>query len=197
MYIDIQTNQYPISEMDIRNSNPNTSFGLPFQPPENFVWVFPYPKPEHNALIEKAVEIAPQLTDKGTWEQRWEIQPIFSDYTDTDEVFHSREETEAAIIAADKAAKLSQLRNSIVEQTQKRLDAFAATRFYDSIHTAASYTTSKIPRFASDGQDAVDAMSNTWETLFNILNEVEAGTRPAPTGFSEIEPLLPTLAWSN
>ena len=72
-YINTQTNQYPVSEQDIRNLNPNTSFPIPFIPPENYAWVFPAPQPVFDPMTQGVREQAPVFTAKGNWEQSWEI----------------------------------------------------------------------------------------------------------------------------
>lgn len=86
---------------------------------------------------------------------------------------------------------------SIVNSTQARLDTFARTRNYDGILSACTYVSSPVPKFQAEGQYCVQARDTTWATLYQILAEVEAGTRPAPTSFSDIESLLPPLAWPN
>lgn len=83
----------------------------------------------------------------------------------------------------------------IVLATQARLDAFARTRNYDGILSAATYATSGVAKFALEGQHCVTARDATWATLYTVLAEVQAGTRPVPTGFADIEPLLPPLDW--
>ena len=50
-------------------------------------------------------------------------------------------------------------------------------------------------KFQTEGQYAVTARDATWEKLYEILAEVEAGTRPIPTSFSDIESELPVLIW--
>jgi hypothetical protein len=88
-----------------------------------------------------------------------------------------------------------ELQAEIVEATQKRLDDFARTRNYDGILSACTYASSSVPKFAAEGQYCVDARDNTWATLYTILAEVQAGTRPVPGGFADIEPDLPVLVW--
>lgn len=85
--------------------------------------------------------------------------------------------------------------DSIVTRTQARLDAFAGTRGYDSCMSACTYATSPTPKFATEGQYCVTQRDATWATLYAILDEVEAGIRPAPTGYADIEPDLPALIW--
>lgn len=86
-------------------------------------------------------------------------------------------------------------RDRVVANTQSRLDAFARTRNYDSCLSACSYATSAVAKFAAEGQYCATQRDASWETLYEILAEVQAGTRPLPASFEEIEPLLPVLVW--
>lgn len=88
-----------------------------------------------------------------------------------------------------------QIKTMIVDAVQRRLDDFAKTRAYDGILSAATYATSTVPNFATEGQYAVEVRDATWSKLYQILAEVEAGTRPIPAGYADIEPELPVLAW--
>lgn len=45
------------------------------------------------------------------------------------------------------------------------------------------------------GQYCVEMRDATWATLYQIMAEVEASTRPMPTGYADIESELPALAW--
>lgn len=85
--------------------------------------------------------------------------------------------------------------DGIVAATQSRLDSFAKTRNYDGILSACTYATSSIPKFAEEGQYAVNARDTTWATLYSYMAEVKAGTKPVPSGFSDVEPILPALYW--
>ena len=98
-------------------------------------------------------------------------------------------------IAANQAAAAQALQDSIVKATQARLDAFAHTRNYDGILSACTYVTSSVPKFAAEGQAAVDGRDATWATLYTLLAEVLAETRPMPDSFADVEPLLPALEW--
>ncbi len=88
-----------------------------------------------------------------------------------------------------------EIQQEIVTATQQRLDDFARTRNYDGILSLCTYATSTVPKFAAEGQYGVTARDATWAKLYEMLAEVEAGTRPMPTGFADIEPELPVLAW--
>ena len=90
-----------------------------------------------------------------------------------------------------------EIQAEIVVSTQKRLDDFARTRLYDGNLSACTYATSSVPKFKTEGQYCVHARDATWAKLYQMLAEVEAGTRPVPTGYADIEPELPVLAWPN
>ena len=83
----------------------------------------------------------------------------------------------------------------IVTATQQRLDDFAKTRNYDGILSACTYAPSLIDRFRLDGVYCVGARDNTWAALYAFMGEVQAGTKPMPTSFADVEPLLPVLSW--
>ena len=105
-YINTQTMQYPVSEQDIRNEYPNTSFPVPFSPPEGYAPVLNSPTPEvPNPVIQFAREVTPTQDELGNWMQQYEVVDKFQDYTDDKGVFHSKAEQEAAAIAADEAVK--------------------------------------------------------------------------------------------
>lgn len=93
------------------------------------------------------------------------------------------------------AVSVQELQAAIVNAVQVRLDAFAQTRNYDGILSAATYASSTVPKFAAEGQCAVNARDNTWATLYTVMAEVEAGTRPMPGSYADVEPLLPALVW--
>ena len=97
--------------------------------------------------------------------------------------------------ATAKQAILAALRDTIVTATMLHLDNFAATRNYGSILSAATYATSTVAKFATEGKYAVGARDATWTKLYEMLAEMEAGTLAIPSGFSDILPSLPALAW--
>ena len=138
--------------------------------------VFPVKRTEqplYDPQTEVISEAIPQLLD-GYWTQVWVI----------------RNKT-AEEIAADIAA----LQQSIADYTQLRLDDFARTRNYDGILSACTYATSTVQQFKAEGQYCVDARDRTWAKLYEIMQEVQAGLRPVPNGYSDIEPELPVLEW--
>ncbi len=72
-YINKITGEYPVTETAIRLANPNTSFASPFVAPEEYVVVFAAPAPDHDPIKEMVREVAPVLTEKGHYEQQWEV----------------------------------------------------------------------------------------------------------------------------
>lgn len=88
-----------------------------------------------------------------------------------------------------------EIQSSIIQAVQLRLDTFAKSRNYDSILSASTYATSAVLRFQTEGQTAVNARDNTWATLYTILGEVQAGARPMPSAYADIEAELPALEW--
>lgn len=81
-----------------------------------------------------------------------------------------------------------------VAAIQGHLDSFAQTRNYDGIMSAATYATSTIPKFAAEGQYAVEARDATWTKGYEILDAVLSGQRPMPT-IDEVIAELPPLKW--
>ena len=88
-----------------------------------------------------------------------------------------------------------EIQQAITAATQQRLDDFARTRGYDGIMSACTYATSTNAKFAAEGQYCVGARDATWATLYQIMDDVLAGTRPMPTGYADIEPEVPALVW--
>ena len=89
-----------------------------------------------------------------------------------------------------------QAKREIVNAVQKRLDVFAQTRNYDGILSACTYANSTVPKFAAEGQYAVNARDAAWATCYQIMAAVQAGQRPMPT-VEQVLSELPALAWPN
>lgn len=88
-----------------------------------------------------------------------------------------------------------ELKADFVAKIQARLDGFARTRGYDSILSACTYATSSVPKFQVEGQYCVEARDATWTAAYQLLDEVQSGERPMPSGIVDIEGDLPVLAW--
>ncbi|MCL4555754.1 MAG: hypothetical protein M1572_02545 [Gammaproteobacteria bacterium] len=88
-----------------------------------------------------------------------------------------------------------QIKKEITDATSERLNSFAQTRNYDSILSACTYATSSVLQFAKEGQYCVNMRDATWGKLYQIMQEVEAGTRVMPAEYGDIEAELPVLGW--
>lgn len=170
------TNPVPV---DYRDAFSNTSFP-PSGPSDDFLAEQGYAKvsvfKDHNRATQKLVNADPYYE-----------APFVYTVTVASKT--------ADEIAAEQAAKAQALQASIVQATQKRLDDFAKTRNYDGILSACTYATSPTAKFAAEGQYCVVQRDATWATLYAMLAEVEAGTRPMPSGYADIEAELPALVW--
>ena len=174
-YIAIETHAV-LTPQQVRRALPHMSIPPGADLTEHgYALLHPTPPPE--ALPGHRVEPAPPEQDQdGRWCTAWRQVPLTADE-----------------IAQQQRA----LQENIVAQTQQRLDDFARTRGYDGILSAATYATSTSPKFAAEGRCCVEARDATWARLYAILAEVEAGQRPAPSGFADIENELPPLVWPD
>lgn len=171
--------KYPYSIGDLRKDNPQTSF--PKNPSDQMLasWdVFPVVdpgQPTHDPMTQTVDEFPPAfVVSKNRWERQWAVRPA---------------------TAQEIADRQSALIEDCTERTQQRLDEFAKTKNYDGILSACTYATSPTAIFATEGQYCVAQRDATWAKLYEILAEVQAGTRPMPTGYADIEAELPVLEW--
>lgn len=173
---------YPYTIFQLRQDNPGTSFPDVLTDTDLADWsvypVEPVSQPEYDAATQRVVEADPVRNEAGVFQQQWSVVDL------------SIEEIQQAAALAAEA-----LQSGIVAATQQRLDDFARTRNYDGILSAATYATSAVPKFQAEGQYAVQSRDATWSRLYEVLAEVQAGTRPVPSGYADVEPLLPTLQW--
>ena len=92
---------------------------------------------------------------------------------------------------------IEEIQNEIVNKVQDRLDSFARSKGYDGILSACTYATSSAVKFKVEGQYCVDSRDRTWGALYQILAEVQNGTRPIPSCYEDIEKDLPVLTWPS
>lgn len=79
-------------------------------------------------------------------------------------------------------------------KVQEYLDATARERGYDGILSLCSYVTSTDATFAKEGQAGVAWRDAVWRKCYEMLEEVQAGTRTAPT---DIISELPSFTWGD
>lgn len=147
-YLNTQSLQYHLTEMDIRRAHPNTSFPEVFVPPANYVWVFPVPMPSHDPVTSVVTMGAPELTYLGSYQETWLVKPKYTDYTDVQGVLHTAASQLAKVIAdsvvaykehsiaAIDEAVNSIMRSCIGERATEYQRAEAQARAYKSV----SYT---------------------------------------------------------
>lgn len=177
MYYSPEKQQRFTYHSEIRSAFPEVSFPVEMSDAvlEDFgVFLVSQGSPTFDPRTHKAVDVGVEAGGPTGWQVRWSI---------------------VALTAEEAAAAKGALQAAIVAQTQKRLDAFAQTRGYDDIKSACGYVGCSVARFAAEGTYCRDARAETWDALYTMLAEVEAGTRPIPTGYSDIEPELPVLEW--
>lgn len=179
-YIDITTEAYPLTEKDLRRKFPHVTFPVKFMPPDGFAGVVETAKPAFDPITEIAREYKPSKDANGVWTQQWKVIKL----------------SPAEVQQNKDAAKLEATK-VIQAGVQLRLDQFASTRGYDNIVTAVSYATSKNAKYKIEGQYCCDLRDDTWQKVFDILTEVEAGTRTMPSTYDEIESELPVLQWPD
>lgn len=181
MEIRIRETGQVVSEREFRSMHPHTSFPATLSPAilADFgadpvleapaPTVTQYQSAQRNGVEQDAL---------GNWVYAWTVR----NWT-------------AEEIAAAQAAAAAALQKSVVDATQARLDAFAQTRSYDGILSACTYAASTVAKFQAEGAYCVQARDATWAALYDVLAQVQAGTRPMPAGYAEIGPELPALVW--
>lgn len=80
---------------------------------------------------------------------------------------------------------------------QDKLDAWAKEKDYDGILSVASYATSTLSNFQTEGQRAVEMRDLCWGALYQYLSEVMTGQSPVPTTVEQIKARLPELSWAD
>ena len=99
------------------------------------------------------------------------------------------------IIVPKPVKTFKEIEEECIAEVKQRLDNFAQTKKYDNILSLCTYASSTNAVFSVEGQYGVSVRDATWAKLNDILAEIDSLTRPMPSGFSDIESLLPNLAW--
>ena len=94
------------------------------------------------------------------------------------------------------AAELTeeQIKKVLTNAVQAYMDTTAQTRGYDNIHTACSYVNSTDDIFAAEGAACLAWRDAVWRKCYDILAEVQVGSRPIPT-VDDLIAELPILVW--
>ena len=91
---------------------------------------------------------------------------------------------------------LNEKKKSLIDAIQRRLDEEAQTHNYDGILSACTYALSTKTKFAKEGKACVAWRDEVWTKGYEIMAEVEAGTRPIPTE-EELIQELPIMNWQG
>lgn len=178
LIVDGVPSRYPYTATDLIRDNPSVSFPSGVLSDAllaewGVVALVEKPKPAYDSRTQKVVPAAP-IQISGKWTERWQV------------VAMTPEETSQAMQA---------LQASIVSATEQRLDSFAQTRNYDDIKSASDYAGCSVLKFSVEGQYCKDKRAETWARMYQLLAEIQSGTRPVPRGYEDIESELPVLAW--
>lgn len=192
-YIDKETQEYPISESQIRERHPLVNFPTPFKPPKKYAPVFISPLPEFNSLTQKVVEGKPIFSDKGDYEQKWLVKAL---------------PKELAKRNLQKAS--DELNTYIHHRVEKRLNDFAKSVGYGDINSISKYQNlsqeqiSSLPegdaivvsRYKRECDAIALLVAFTWAKFEMITKQVSDGTRSKLLSFEDIEAELPALELS-
>lgn len=173
--------QYPYTMQHLRAEYPDTLFPANMTTEQfaefGMVPVVATGAPQYDPLTQAADEAMPAyVAANDRWEIQWTVRAATTEEIDSYK---------------------QSLLSKVVDATQKRLDDFARTRGYDGILSACTYSDSLVQKFRNEGQYCLAQRDATWAKLYEMLAEVEAGTRPMPTSYADVEPELPVLAWPS
>lgn len=147
--------------------------------------------PSYDPIRQSATEEMPVMVN-GKCYQSWKISDLPSK-----QVAENQTAADAALIGR------------IVAATQSRIDAFAATRGYDGVNSISKYQNISdeeiaalpaseqpmVSKFRAEARYLAVGTAQTWAKMYGMLGEVQAGTRPKPSGFADVESELPALEW--
>ena len=85
---------------------------------------------------------------------------------------------------------------TLTDAIQNHLDTKPKERLYDGILSLCTYATSMNPKFAAEGQAGVVWRDACWAKGYEIMAEVQAGTRETPT-VEELLAELPVFRWPD
>lgn len=182
MFIKLENNLpvgYPIIEGNFRQVYPDAPYHVSQSYLDTIGLAFyDFSTPPDVLWSQKLVEVAPVKNEFGIYAQTWEIVDLQGEELDTARTdFQEKQKVH------------------IKGLSDARLDQFARTKDYYSILHAVSYIGSNDPVRRAEAQYCTDVRDATWTKVYEILAEIENGTRPFDTTFAQIEAELPVLTW--
>lgn len=83
---------------------------------------------------------------------------------------------------------------ALTAAVQRQLDQVAQSRNYDGILSMCSYANSAIASFAAEAQAGIAWRDAVWSFCYQVLAEVQAGSRSEPT-VEQLVAELPAIDW--
>lgn len=151
MYINIETKQLK-TESEIRAENPDTSYPVLFPTPDGYAVVFDAPQPTHDQYSEAVVQLAPILTDKGHYQQQWEIIPLTGDE-----------------LAQAQERKSNDEYNAKYAKIESDFKAFLDLKNIESIGEASALLNSTNVEWQGEAAHAIELWDATWQAFYNNL----------------------------
>ena len=169
--------KYPYNDNDLRIDNPNTSFPVQMNDSLRESWnVFPVTVEAGSAFdpfTQKEVKNSEPTLVNGVW---------------------TLGRTIIDLTAGEQQAYFDEQVRKYELEVQKHMDQKVAEREYDSMISACTYATSTNPKYGPEGQACLQWRDAVWDKCYEILAEVQAGTRQHPT-IEELIDELPELIW--
>ena len=83
----------------------------------------------------------------------------------------------------------------VSQQVGQALDAFAKTRNYDDVKSAATYVNSAVPQFKAEAERVIALRDQSYASLYQFIQDVATGAKPVPKTYAEVQAILPELTW--
>lgn len=87
------------------------------------------------------------------------------------------------------------IKSDLIKAIQNHLDTEAQAHFYDGILSLCSYDTSANSKFGAEGRAGVIWRDACWALGYQVMADVEAGTRTIPT-ITELLAEMPEMVWT-
>lgn len=177
---------YPLTREDIYTRN---------QPNENYYPCYRNIKPEYNPLSQY-LEDAPVVVGN------YVIVNYIVRAIPIEQLFDQLQEIRVAVgetfsIADVPSQLLQAFSASVVLKVETTMNAFAKTRKYDSISSAADYRDSPVEKYRLEGIRARYLRDTSYYTLETEFYRIVTGQVPVPSAWSDIEVLLPEYTWDS
>lgn len=154
--------------------------------------VFPTPQPEYNTITQVVYQVAPELTSKGHWEQRWEIRSKFTEYVQDGVTVTVAEQEKAALVIAAQQAQQLMIAQFDAALTN-HLDQTAQAKRYDNRISCALRAGYDGP-FKAEGVAFAAWMDTCNASAYKKMAAVLSGQEQIPT-VDEFIASLPAIVW--